>query len=219
MKKIFGTLLLLAAITMSCSSDDSSPDPQPNPDDGSGFEITTAIADAAFEQVLVDLGLDDRVDGTVVTSSIEGVTELVMNDKGITDISGISDFKELENLVVDGNNLARLDVSENTKLKFIFAKDNALTFINVQNLAILEKIEAQNNVLSSMDVSTNPALQLLLLAGNDVTALDVSNNPQLNTLSVEDNPLTCVRVSQAQLDNIPQNWTKDMEDSYALDCE
>lgn len=219
MKKRFGTLLLVAALVLSCSSDDSSPDPQPNPDDGSGFEITTAIADSAFEQALVDLGLDDKVDGTVLTSSIEGVTELVMDNKGITDITGINDFSELENLVVDGNNIVRLDLAENTKLKFIFAKDNALTFINVQNLNILEKIEAQNNVLSSMDVSSNPALQLLLLANNDVTALDVSNNPQLNSLSVEDNPLTCVRVSQAQLDNIPQNWTKDMEDSYALDCE
>lgn len=219
MKKRCATLLLSAALILGCSSDDSSPDPQPNPDDGDGFEVTTAIADSAFEQALVDLGLDDRVDGSVKTSSIEGVTELIMDNKGITDISGISDFAELENLVVDGNSIVRLDLTENTKLKFIFAKDNALTFINVQNLNILEKIEAQNNVLSSMDVATNSALQLLLLANNDVAALDVSNNPELNTLSVEDNPLTCVRVSQAQLDNIPQNWTKDMDDTYALDCE
>lgn len=219
MKKIFGTLIVVAALILSCSSDDSNPNPQPNPDDGSGFEVTTSIADPAFEQALVDLGLDDKVDGTVITSSIEDVTELVMNDKGITDVSGIADFADLENLVVDGNSIARLDLSENTRLKFIFAKDNELTFINVQNLNILEKIEAQNNVLSSMDVSTNPALQLLLLANNDVAGLDVSLNTQLNTLSVEGNPLTCVRVSQAQLDNIPANWTKDMEDTYALDCE
>ena len=219
MKKNFGLLLLLLGLLIGCSSDDSSSDPQPIPDDGPGFEVTTAITDPVFEQALIDLGLDDDLDGTVVTSNIEEITELILNDLGITDLSGIQDFGELETLIVDDNNLTRLDVFQNTKLKFVFAKNNALTFINVQNLSILEKIEAQNNSLSSMDVLTNPALQLLLLTNNDVTALDVSNNSQLNTLAVEDNPLTCIRVSQNQLDNIPMNWTKDAEDSYALDCE
>lgn len=218
MKKKFAFIVLPAAILMACSSDDS-PAPQPLPDDGPGFEVTTAIADPVFEQALIDLSLDDELDGTVVTSNIEEITELILNGLGISDLSGIQDFSDLETLIVDDNNLTRLDVFQNTKLKFVFAKNNLLTFINVQNLAILEKIEAQNNSLSSMDVSTNLALQLLQLADNDVAALDVSNNTQLNTLAIEGNPLTCIRVSQAQLDNIPMNWTKDAEDSYALDCE
>jgi len=218
MRRKLGILLLLSGFIIGCSSDDS-PAPDPIIDDGPGFEITTAITDSEFEQALIDLNLDDKIDGLVVTSNIQDVTELILDNKGISDLTGISDFRELENLVVEGNSLVRLDLDENSKLKFIFAKENELTFINVQNLDILEKIEAQDNNLSSMDVSTNPALQLLLLANNDVAALDVSGNGQLNTLSVEGNPLTCIQVSQSQLDNIPMNWTKDAEDSYALDCE
>ena len=219
MKKKIGTLLFLSALVFACSSDDSSPDPQPNPDDGIGFEITTAIADPVFEQALIDLNLDDKIDGTVLTSRIEDIVELVIDNKGITDITGIGDFKNLENLVVEGNSLARLDLTNNSNLKFLYAMDNELTFINVLNLDNLEQLEAQNNNLSSMDVSTNPVLFVLRLANNDIASLDVSGNPQINRLSIEDNPLTCIQVSQAQLDNIPLEWTKDIDDTYALDCE
>lgn len=218
MKKRFKILLLLSGFIIGCSSDDS-PSQEPIIDDGPGFEITTFIADPVFEQALIDLDLDDEIDGSVLTSKIEDIISLDLVGLGISDITGINDFKELENLALTDNNLVRLEVSANSKLKFIWIEDNELTFINVQNLNILEKIGASGNQLSSMNVSTNPALQLLTLANNDVTALDVSENPQLNTLSVEGNPLTCIRVSQAQLDNVPMDWTKDAEDSYALDCE
>ena len=98
MKKIYRILTLLLGFMIGCSSDDS-PAPDPIIDDGPGFEITTAIADSAFEQALIDLNLDDQIDGLVVTSDIDEVTELILDNKGITDLTGINDFKDLENLV------------------------------------------------------------------------------------------------------------------------
>ncbi len=217
MKKVFYIGLLCLPMIFSCSSDDS-PAPPIIADDGPGFEVTTAIVDPVFEQALVDLDFDDKVDGTVVTSKILGIRDLILDDLGITDLRGIQDFNDLENLSVNGNALVRLDVSDNTKLKFIYADNNALTFINVQDLAILEKISAPGNVLVSMYTSTNPALQLLVLNDNDIEISDVSMNPALTTFSIENNPVSCIRVSAAQLADIPQNWSKDAGDTYSEDC-
>ena len=218
MKKVFYLGMLCVPMIFSCSSDDSPAPPAVVPDDGPGFEITTAIVDPVFEQALVDLDLDDKVDGTVVTSKILGIQNLILDDLGITDLRGIEDFNDLENLSVNDNALVRLDVSDNSKLKFVYADNNALTFINVQDLAILEKISAPGNVLTSMDTSTNPALQLLVLNDNDIEISDVSMNAALNTFSIENNPVSCIRVSADQLANIPLNWTKDAGDTYSEDC-
>lgn len=218
MKSKFWLALFVLPLILSCSSDDSPAPPVENPDDGPGFEITTAIPDPVFEQALVTLDLDDEVDGSVVTSRILGIRDLILNDLGITDLRGIEDFQDLENLVVSNNSLTRLDVSDNTKLKFVYAENNELTFVNVQDLIILEKIAVEGNKLFSLDTSTNPALQLLTISDNDVEIADVSTNAQLTTFSIENNPLTCIKVSASQLANIPANWSKDMGAIYSEDC-
>ncbi|MDH3697388.1 MAG: hypothetical protein OEQ81_01910 [Flavobacteriaceae bacterium] len=218
MKNNFWLTLFALPLILSCSSDDSQPAPVENPDDGPGFEITTAIPDAVFEQALVTLDLDDEVDGSVVTSRILGIKDLILNDLGIADLRGIEDFQDLENLVVSNNSLTRLDVSNNTKLKFVYAENNELTFIRVQDLSFLEKIAAEGNKLFSLDTSSNPALQLLTLSDNDVEIADVSANAQLTTFSIENNPLTCIKVSSDQFANIPANWSKDVGAIYSEDC-
>jgi len=181
----------------------------------------TAIADAAFEQALVDLGIDDVVDGSVLTSDAEMITSLVMNDKGINSLEGISDFTMLENLTVSNNQISSLNLSQNTLLKFVFAENNTLTSINLSNLSKLEKLAVSNNILTQLDISDNTALQLLQITDNTLGAIDISlipNSQQLNTFAVENNPLTCIKVNQEILNDIPSQWTKDEADTYALSC-
>jgi hypothetical protein len=181
----------------------------------------TTIADAAFEQFLVESDIDDVVDGSVLTSKVEMVTTLVMDDKGITSLLGISDFTMLENLSVKDNQISSLNLSENTLIKFVFAENNALSNINVSGLPILEKLAVTNNNLTQLDISDNGALQVLQIADNSLGAVDISaipNNLQLNIFAVENNPLTCIKVNEEILNDIPSQWTKDEEDSYALSC-
>lgn len=181
----------------------------------------TQIPDMAFERALIELRIDDVEDGFVDKSDIQMVTSLVMNNKGITNLTGIADFPILENLGVNGNQITTLDVSKNTRLKFLFIENNGLTSINVSNLTILEKLEVSNNALTILDIADNTALQLLRLTDNAVQNIDISkipNNLQLNTFSVEKNPLDCIKVNEETLSNIPSQWTKDQTDSYALEC-
>ena len=54
--------------------------------------------DPNFEQALIDLGIDNVLDGSVSTSNINTVTELNVNSMNISDLTGIEDFTSLINL-------------------------------------------------------------------------------------------------------------------------
>ena len=63
-----------------------------------GFGQVTMIPDPNFEQALIDLGIDNVLDGSVSTSNINTVTELNVNSMNISDLTGIEDFTSLINL-------------------------------------------------------------------------------------------------------------------------
>ena len=214
-------ILLLASVLVwtACSTDAN--DEEQNGNDDMPMIARTAIPDANFEQALIDLDLDDEVDGFVNTNAIADIEDLIIEDKGINNLSGIADFSALVGLWVSRNNLTALDLTENRNLKFAFVADNDLTSLRVDRLTLLEKIQAENNALVSLNISDNQALQQLSLAGNQLASINISNitnTMQLNTFSIENNPLECIIVNEAQLADIPAQWTKDDEDIYALDC-
>ncbi len=215
-------ILLLASVLLwtACSTDANDNQEQDGPED-MPVVARTAIPDANFEQALIDLDLDDVIDGFVNTASIADIEDLVIEEKEIANLSGIEDFDALVGLWVSRNNLTALDLTENRNLKFIFVADNALNTLRVDRLTVLEKIQAENNALVTLNISDNQALQQLSLASNELVSINISNitnTTQLNTFSIENNPLECIIVNQAQLDAIPAQWTKDDEDVYALDC-
>jgi Leucine-rich repeat (LRR) protein len=79
-------------------------------------------------------------------------------------------------------------------------------------------LNQHGNNLTSIDISNNLYLEQLDCSDNDLTSLDVSNNISLISLGCQSNPLTCIKVNQSQLDNFTQDWGKDPEDYYSLDC-
>ncbi len=93
----------------------------------------TYVPDDNFEQVLIDLALDDVLDNFVVTSNISGVTTLNLNTQSIVDLTGIEDFAALEILNVNDNQLTRLDLKQNTALTFVQANNNQLQFFSIKN--------------------------------------------------------------------------------------
>ncbi len=218
-------LFILAGLLLgfsACSSDDDSDtNPVMMDDDDEPLVAMTEIPDIEFERALIELGFDDLEDGLVVSSNISDITDLVIESKGISDLSGIEDFTMLEGLWAKDNLLTSVDVSNNLQLKFLFVAENDITTINVANLGDLEKIEADENAISSIDISDNISLQLLTITDNLLESIDVSfiaDVVQLNRLAVEGNPLDCIQVNEDQLNNIPGEWTKDTADVYALDC-
>ena len=71
---------------------------------------TTAIPDANFEQALIDQGIDTdaTLNGTIATADAAAFTgQLVIETKGISDLTGIAAFANLTDLRCRFNSIVR----------------------------------------------------------------------------------------------------------------
>lgn len=176
----------------------------------SNFENYLETHDADGNSVSVGdtnaLGNGNLNDHIVVTSKIATVTNLIINDFNIDDLTGIEDFTNLEHLectnydyfvnVAGSLGLSgSVDLSNNTHLTYIDIHYNHIPSLNVSGLTALEHLSCHSNQLTSLDISSCTALTYLHLSGNQLTALDVSHNNALVTLECQANQLTSLDVS------------------------
>lgn len=83
----------------------------------------------------------------------------------------------------------------------------------------LESLTINNNPkVLSLDITDFKVLKALDIKNSAFSSIDISQNTSLVSLNVAKNPLTCIEVNKDQFDNIPNNWVKDPEDCYALNC-
>ena len=156
---------------------------------------TTYVPDDNFEQALIELGYDDVVDNYVLTENINSVTELDVEDKGISDLTGIEWFASLITINCSYNNLSAIDVSSNQALAEINARNNQISSIDVSNNPLLTHITLHNNEISSIDVSNNSLLVALGIAYNNLTSINVDNNPELEVLHFLGNDVVNLNIS------------------------
>jgi len=160
-----------------------------------GFGQMTYIPDDNFEQVLIDLGLDDIVDDYVYTSSIDTITQLHLLNQNIADLTGIENFFQLIYLDCRYNSLTSLDVSNNLFLENLYCNNNLITEIDLINNDSLYRLQIAYNNLSSLDVSMNEKLDYLSCEFNNLINLDVNDSlkelhcfyNEISTLSISNN--------------------------------
>ena len=99
----------------------------------SAFSQYTSIPDPNFELALLNYGYDFVIDGFVETSSIDTVTELMINNDNISDLTGIESFISLQSLFCYDNNLTTLNLTNNTELFEVTCSNNNLTSIDLRN--------------------------------------------------------------------------------------
>lgn len=190
-----------------------------------GLKVTsqtqTYIPDDAFEQALIDLGLDTGpLDNNVPTDNINSVTSLNVINKSINDLTGIKDFTALLSLSCGNNSISELDLSTNTALSYLACDSNNLNNLDLSANTTLNQLYCNNNNISSLDLSNNTALTTLFCNDNELTSLNIKNgnNTNFTIFSIKTNPnLMCVEVDNVNYSNT--NWTnKDATASYSLNC-
>ncbi|WP_422107838.1 T9SS type A sorting domain-containing protein [Winogradskyella sp.] len=164
----------------------------------------TLIPDALFEQALIDLGLDDVINGQVLTANIEHLQTLDVSDDGISNLTGILDFKSLVELDCSGNFLDELDVSNmlflerlNCSSNYLLTNDvNAVEGVfNTTGTVSLVELYCAGNSLGDLDTSQNTDLEILDCADNDLDTLNISGNTALRELNCSNNDLTDLDIS------------------------
>jgi Leucine-rich repeat (LRR) protein len=185
--------------------------------------VKTLIPDPKFEEVLIKEGYDTApLDGSVTTYRINRVTSLAVG--GITDLTGIQDFKALETFYCANSatatvKLTSLDLSKNTVLKSLNCSYNNITTLDLSmNTALTEldcfsnpllttlnltknnaliKLDYNNcSSLNAVDLSQNSALEILRCYNNKLTFLDVSKNVALKYLICQNNSISMLDVSK-----------------------
>ncbi len=161
-----------------------------------GLSQNTVIPDPNFEQALIDLGYDTSpVNGFVPTLNISGLTNLNIENKNISNLSGIEDFVALTIFNCSQNKLTSLNVSQNTNLIELYVFDNLLTSLNTTPLIDLKIFWCYNNQLSSLDVTQNTSLISLVCSNNNLTDLDPSKNTRLNVFLCNQNQISTLNMS------------------------
>ena len=155
----------------------------------------TYVPDDNFEQALIDNGYDNLLDDYVETAELYKITNLNINAKGISDLTGIEALKELETLdISNNNNLGDLDFSNNTKLKVLDADFSGITSFNLSQNVLLETLSASSNYnLTLVNLSNNTTLKNLNVSScGKIETLDLSNNLNLETIDIYDNKITTI---------------------------
>ena len=155
----------------------------------------TNFPDAAF-RAYVATNFDTDNDNHLSPTELTNVTEMVIRNESIGDLTGIEHFTALTKLDCRWNQLTSLDVSQNTALQVLNCNDNPLTSLVLGGNTAMTKLLCANNQLTALDVSKNTALEELDCGDNQLTSLDVSANTALKQLYCMNNPLTALDVSK-----------------------
>ncbi|PIF33165.1 putative secreted protein (Por secretion system target) [Flavobacterium sp. 9] len=172
---------------------------------------SVVVVSSTFEDQLIDLGVDtDGKNSSVLFASIINVTSLDVSNSGITSLTGIEYFSNLETLNCKGNLLTSIDVSSNLALKYLDCSKNPLSALDVSKntqltelycdgiVTVTNKINAKNsasNQLTALDVSKNLSLIKLSCSNNQIVSLDLSKNALLTDVNCSNNKLTSLNLS------------------------
>lgn len=161
------------------------------PDEGNAQQ--TYVPDDNFEQALIDLGLDSApLDNYVPTANIDTLTTLYVEEKEISDLTGIEDFIALKKLHCYDDSITSLDMSNCKALEELDCYRNGMTSLNVNNCVKLENLRCYENELSSLNLDDCIALEFLNCKQNALTTLDLRNCPVLEELVCIENSLTSI---------------------------
>ncbi|RKR14648.1 putative secreted protein (Por secretion system target) [Maribacter vaceletii] len=223
--------------------------------DPNDCQNTIDIEDSNFENYLENvLNVGDGILGNkkvckekvevLTTLNLSGTINMENNPPGlgVTNLSGIEAFRDLEILRIEGNTIANVDLRQNTNLKELRAWRNNMETLNIEDLTLLEIVGLDFNNLTTIDFSTNNALQILDINNNNLTSIIFSNNTNFNRFRISNNvnlsnlnislidsnldvfvstgntSLSCIQVSSTSNAESQANWQKDVTTSYSLNC-
>ncbi len=179
----------------------------------------TYVPDDKFEQRLISMGLDNgSLNDSVPTVALKSVSTLDVSFQSISDLTGIEDFENLQNLNCVYNNIENLNLSQNVKLSDLKCYYNKITTLDLRANSNLTSLNCQSNPLISLDIFENVNLEYLNCDYCQLTNLNLQNNDKLATFSAYRNPPLCILVNSIELAESKTQWYIDDWAHYSLDC-
>lgn len=141
--------------------------------------------------------IDSNNDGQIQQSEALQVSTLDVSSSNISNLNEIQYFTNIKQIRCKNNQIANINLSNNTLLTFLNCQNNQIANLNVNNNLALTFLECHNNQLSSLNVSNNVALNYLDCSSNPLTNLNVDSSVSLITLNCSYTDLTTLDVSDS----------------------
>lgn len=216
-KIIYPIFFLILFLFVSCSSDDSNPNPI--------NDVYLSIPDIHFETKLIEQGIDSDgiINQQILRAEAEKVSRLDLNlssNSGkISDLTGIEGFINIKLLSAGIQEIERIDLSHNTLLDTLYLLGNRITSIDLSNNPNLIFVDMQANEFTSessiiglsnatnlkdLDVSWNyleefsihnESLEVLHISHNDLISIDTDGAINLQHVFLPSNKLESVDLS------------------------
>lgn len=152
----------------------------------------TNFPDPVFQQYVKDnidkADTTGQKDGNLSQAERDAVTEININKKNCTDLTGIAYFANLRKLYCNDNKLKELNLENNKHLKELKCSYNQLTTLDVSHNVWLDTLECDNNGMEKLNLGDSQ-LEGLFCPDNNLTELDVSKNKYLQRLNCKNNKL------------------------------
>lgn len=157
---------------------------------------TTTIPDNNFEAYLESINVGNGIvgDNLVLTQEIEKLTNLNIESKNITDLTGVSSFTNLIDLNVKDNNITEVDISQNKQLEVINLENNELLNVDFSKNFSLKSVNVGDNQISNLDVYFLTELETLQCYKNQITTINLVSNTKLLAFVANENQLQIVDV-------------------------
>ena len=180
------------------------------------MEGNIVFADENFKAFCIK-NFDKNGDGGVSYEEAKLVKEIDVNTVNIASLKGIEYFTNLESLTCGAKYqygfvaggwhlfnengeeviglLTSLDLSKNTKLKYLNCNVNQLTSLDLSANTALNNVSCDYNYLTTLIAGNNASLSELSCKYNQLTSINVSGCPALESLDCYSNQLKNVDVS------------------------
>lgn len=153
---------------------------------------STNFPDPVFQQYVKDnidkADTTGQKDSRLSQAERDAVTEININKKNCTDLTGIAYFANLKKLYCNDNKLKELNLENNKHLKVLDCSYNNLTTLDVSHNVWLDTLECANNGMEKLNLGGSE-LEGLFCSDNNLTELDVSKNKYLQRLNCTNNKL------------------------------
>jgi len=162
----------------------------------------TLIPDIKFEQLLLNEGYDEVLDGKIPTNVAAGISNLSLYNMGISDLTGINAFTSLYSLDLQGNYLTNLDALIGMSwITSLYCSENEFVNLDFDGLGLtsVETFYCTDSALETINFGDGmPNLVELYLYENNLTALDLSMLQNLYMVECNNNQLTSLNIAGLQ---------------------
>lgn len=137
-------------------------------------------------------------DGSGVLSPQERsrVRRISCASRGISSLTGIHFFPDLEELYCDRNNIHQIDLSQNPNVTYLSFQQNPVSELDISACTRLQTLDMLTTSVASVDLTPCGDLTELTAGQQPLTKLDLSGNPKLQYLTVVDADIRSLDISR-----------------------